>query len=62
MPPNLKVKLKPINPFGKRGQFIVRVSLKMTERSDVKKREAKLRVKIFLIWIFDAKLRFALLP
>ena len=35
------------------------VSLKMAERS--KKREAKLRIKISKILIFDANLRFALL-
>ena len=33
----------------------------MAERSEAKKREAKLPVKIFKIFIFDAKLRFALL-
>ena len=33
----------------------------MAEGSEAKKREAKLRVKIFKFFIFDAKLRFALL-
>ena len=37
------------------------ISIKIAERSEAKKREAKLRVKIAQILIFDAKLRFALL-
>jgi len=31
----------------------------MAERSEARKREAKLRLKISFIFIFDAKLRFA---
>jgi len=36
------------------------ISLKMAERSEAKKREAKLRVKLSYISSIDAKLRFAL--
>jgi len=36
------------------------MSLKMAQAKRSKKREAKLRVKIFQILTFDAKLRFAL--